>query len=144
MKMIDEVITELSRTFNRHEKFKKLFKEFQENITHIANDPFPVKGISVNNDDEHTKITFLGRKYEIRFSSANNGEIFKGIITIFKYDVEGNTTKLSAVEYNGNGIADIDPPTGEDPISLTEDSCCINLVLNWLHEDICITNKVRL
>ena len=137
MNNLDEMTKELSRYLARHEKFKTIFKTFQDNIVHLKSRSFPVRGITIDNDsDINTSILFVGRKYNIRFSSCMTNEGLKGKISIYRATETAEVIEVSSVTYNGQSVVDIEPPSGEDPIALNEDSCCINLVLNWLYNDI--------
>ncbi len=137
MKKIDVVTDNLSRIEKRHEAFKKIFNTFQENISHLQSSTFPVRGIVVENvKDDTTTIEFIGRTYEVRFSSCSVDKTFKGKISLFRIFGESDQKGVSSATYNGESFADVQPPENEDPICLSEVSCCLNLVLNWLLNDI--------
>lgn len=44
--------------------------------------------------------------------------------------------QIGSATYNGQSLVDIAPPQGEDPLSLADDTCCMNLVLNWISDDV--------
>ena len=137
MKKIDQMTSELSHVSNRHNTFRDIFKTFQQNINHLQSDTFPVKGIKLENvSDKKTLISFIGRTYELNFTSCMVNGAIKGKISVSRILGENSANEIASIIYNGQSIADVAPPQGEDPISLAEDSCCLNLVLNWLSSEI--------
>jgi hypothetical protein len=137
MKPITEVNKELANISSRHGTFKDIFNTFQGHITNLTSDSFPVKGICVSNVSyTQTTISFIGRTYEINFSICMVNNSPKGKISISRIYSDGNSTEISSVTYNGQSIADIQPPKGGDQVSLSEDICCMNLVVNWLLAEI--------
>jgi hypothetical protein len=137
MKKIDQMTNELSHVSNRHNTFRNIFKTFQKNIDHLQSDTFPVKGIKLENvSDKKTFITFIERTYELNFTSCMVNGAIKGKISVSRIFGEKSANEFASITYNGQSIADVTPPQGEDPISLAEDSCCLNLVLNWLSNEI--------
>lgn len=137
MKNIDDVISELSPASNRHNAFKKIFSQFQQSIGHLQGAQFPVKGIGLETvSGEKTTITFIGRTYEAHFSVCAVDGSLKGNI-IFCRVTDDGAKQIGSATYNGQSQVDIAPPQGEDPLSLADDGCCMNLVLNWLSDDVC-------
>lgn len=137
MKKIDQMANELSQISNRHNTFWNIFKKFQQNINHLQSDTFPVKGIKLENvSDSKTIISFIGRTYELNFTSCMVKGAIKGEISFSRIIGENCANEINSITYNGQSIVDLAPPEGEDPISLAEDSCCLNLVLNWLSSEI--------
>lgn len=137
MKKIDQMISELSQVSNRHNTFWNIFKTFQKNIVHLQSDTYPVRGIKLENvSNKKTLISFIERTYELNFTSCMVNGVIKGKISISRILGENSANEFTSITYNGQSIADVTPPQGEDPISLAEDSCCLNLVLNWLSSEI--------
>lgn len=137
MNILNEMTNQLSPLSARHNSFKAIFNTFQENINHLRTDRFPVKGISVErSSDEKTVISFIGRTYEATFSSKIVKKSLVGVITFARILSDDKNTEIANITYNGQSVVDIQPPSGEDPVALNEDSCCLNLVLNWLSIDI--------
>jgi hypothetical protein len=81
-------------------------------------------------------ISFIGRTYEATFSSKIIKNSLIGVITFARILSDDKYTEIANISYNGQSVVDIQPPTGEDPVALNEDSCCLNLTLNWLSIDI--------
>ena len=137
MKAIEENVKELLHISNRHNTFKKIFNTFQKAIENLELETFPVKGVIVENvSDEKTIISFISRKYKLNFSSCTVGGSLKGKISASRILDEENIHEIASITYNGQSEVDLEPPPGEDPIRLNEDSCCFNLVLNWLSSEI--------
>lgn len=137
MKNIDVVAQELSSLNTRHDKFKNIFIAFQESMEHLTVNTFPVKGIEYENiSDEITRITFVSRKYEVQFTSCITDSAFKGKISFSRILSDTSKKEIDSIIYNGQSSVDITPPAGEDPLSLNEDSCCLNIILNWLSKEI--------
>lgn len=138
MKKIEDVVGELSGLSTRHEKFQEIFETFKNNITYLSDDNFQVKGIRlINKSKDLTTISYLGRSYEFRFSSCIADQVFRGKITFYRtFGENTDAQEISCILYDGQSVADITPPEGEDPILLSSDSCCLNLVLNWLSGEI--------
>lgn len=136
MRNIEKVLNELSHASSRHNAFMKIFAQFQEGLSHFQGAQFPVKGIGLETvSGEKTTITFIGRTYEARFSVCAVDGTLKGNITFCRVTDDG-TEQIGSATYNGQSQVDIAPPQGEDPLSLADDSCCMNLVLNWLSDDV--------
>lgn len=137
MKTISEMTTELSKLSSRHDTFRKIFKTFQQHLNHLNSDTFPVRGITLENkSDETSSLSFIGRLYELKFSSCMIDGAMKGKITVSRILGEKNVKEITSITYNGQSIVDIKPPQGEDPISLNVDNSCVNLALNWLSTEI--------
>lgn len=81
-----------------------------------------------------TEVTFLDRLYIVSFSVANS----QGVIVFARVSdgrANAEVTQLGSVSFNGQGTVDIKQPPNEDQMNMKEDSCCLNLLLNWLLED---------
>jgi len=144
MNTFNEMTDRLAPLNARHNSFKSIFNKFQENINHLKSDAFPVQDISLEHiTDEKTVISYIGRTYEITFSSAIIDTAFKGKVTVIRITNNDETNDVASITYNGQSVVDVQPPIDEDPISLNEDNCCINLVLNWISSDIYSQQVVR-
>jgi hypothetical protein len=131
------VAEELSKIVKRHNTFKGIFNKFQQNLDFLQSDEFPVKHIKVEHvSDEKTILSFIGRIYSLNFSSCMVDGSIKGKISGLRILDENNSDEIANIIYNGHSIVDVPPPQGEDPVSLLEDSCCLNLVLNLLSNEI--------
>ncbi len=136
MERIETIVDNLKSIEGRYANLKSLFNVFQKNLEGLNANTFPLKGIGVTNiDDVNTEIIFLDEKYTIRFSAYTKDDVLMGRIKFFiKHDLDDNLKELKAFLFNGTGKVDIDQPQKEDPINLNEDSCCMNIVLNTIHE----------
>ncbi|MCF7822092.1 MAG: hypothetical protein K9M17_06600 [Mariprofundaceae bacterium] len=86
--------------------------------------------------DDKTIISFIGRTYELNFSSCMVDGVFNGKISASRVIDDDNANEIASITYNGESVVDVEAPQGEDPITLVSDVCCFNLVLNWLSSEI--------
>jgi len=137
---VQRVIEEMSNFDNRHLTLKGLFIRFQGHLQLLCQPEFSVRGITVHSiDGELSRIQYIGREYEIRFSSTFNQTALVGVISFGRVVKEmGITTfqECSRVTFNGQSEVAIDPPAGEDSIHLERDSDSLVLVLNMIRDEI--------
>jgi hypothetical protein len=137
MNTLEEMTGQLSSLHSRHNSFKGIFNTFQKSINHLGSATFLVKGITLDSaTEDKTVISYIGRTYEITFSSCMVNTAFKGKISISRVLNNSEICEVSSITFNGQSVVDVKQPEDEDPISLAEDGCCLNLVLNWIFSDL--------
>lgn len=106
MKKTDELVGELSQLSNRYDRFYTIFTNFQQSINHLQDETFPVRTISLETiTGEKTIISFIGRTYELAFSSCVIDGSFKGKISASRVLDEDNTKEITSITYNGQSPA---------------------------------------
>jgi hypothetical protein len=137
MNTLEEMTDQLSSLHSRHNSFKGIFNTFQDSINHLESATFLVKGITLDSaTEDKTVISYIGRTYEITFSSCMVNTALKGKISISRVLNNSEICEVSSITFNGQSVVDVKQPKDEDPMSLAEDGCCLNLVLNWIFSDL--------
>ena len=134
MEPIEKAIQQLTSLVIRYQSLKLLFNQFQKHIEEANKQTFPVRGILVNTlSATKSGVTFLDHLYVVSFSVQNS----RGVI-VFTSVGDGHTntevTQVGSVSFNGQGVVDIKQPPNEDQMDINNDSCSLNLLLNWLHQ----------
>jgi hypothetical protein len=135
MQAIEKAIEQLTPLVSRYQSLKVLFNQFQKCIEEANKQTFPVKEISVNTLSAiKSEVNFLDRLYVISFSIVKS----QGLIAVARVsDSQTNAeiTQIDSVSFNGQGVVATQQPQNEDQINIKEESCCLNLLLNWLLKD---------
>lgn len=139
MQTAKQAISRLSQLKLRYDRLKQLFNGFQTHIEELAKDTFPVQGIKVTHEsDTMSRVQLLDLDSKVAFSVTSKDRATKGKLSFLKINPfnDKDITEAKSVLFNGQGIVDIEPPKEEDPIDINGDNCSINIVLNWLCEEL--------
>ena len=131
----EEARYKLKNIDHRHNQLKDFFNGFQVAIENFENHTWVRGAVAETLSSVKSVLTYIDRKYELRFSTHYSGGALIGKITAYRI-VEGEAKELTSVVYKGTSELDIKVPHGEDPMRLDHEFYCTQLVLNWIWDDI--------
>lgn len=136
MNRTEDSMKKLEEAQRRYEKFKELFRGFQQNLDFLRGDRCQLRHVGVVHDDERSDLSFLGRNYCIEFTMVCVDGALKGRIAFYRPIENQTSNQLKSATFNGQGELDIEPAPGEDPLYIDKNSSCSALVLEWIKSEI--------
>ena len=134
MQPIKKTFDELNRVAIRYAALKVLFSQFQLFLEE-ASKSLPVKGIVITTaSTTESEVEFLDKRYVISFF-AEGGHGLIEFSNARGVPSNAEPTQLALARFNGQGVLDLKQPASEDEMNLKEESCCINLLMNWLLQE---------
>jgi hypothetical protein len=135
---LNVIYDEFNNYDDAHHKLKALFAGFQNNIFKLEETDFQVKGVSVETINANiSRLEYIGRHYEFRFSTVRDDDTLMGKMSVFKETIEGNFRELGYVTFDTDATVNVPSPDSDiKRVSMDNTFCCCALVLNFIRDDI--------